>query len=478
MSWDRITGYMLLVVTLFSSTAGAFSLESSCYCGWGYWPIFALLVGVIAFAFAFYKIKLKKRASDQVGSSVTKNSELSDSSQKARQPHRKIEFTTSSIKDDYQLVLDHINLGLVNINSNLVIVSEYSEFLSEITGVSNSTGRSLDDVLFRVSDLSAEQIDLCHQAVKDAFNKRFPSMEMANLEIPIREFTVTLAGKSKIVAVSWVPIFKANYPNQLSSILLIVDDVTAIRVLEKNIESQNEKLIASSKITELWEVSAGVAHEINTPLAALLGRVSILMKGLAAGSKMSEDKKLENVLSIEKNAKRIAAIVRSLKRFSRDASEDPFISENILAIVEDSVSMVEGKVKELGVQLRLDLKTIENTCVQCRPSEVGQVIVNLINNAAYAVRGKTDPWVEVKGVLGPQKNVTIRVTDCGDGISEELQQKILEPFFTTKPVGEGTGLGLSISRKIAEDHGGALKYNPSTGHTTFELSLPVDTKAC
>jgi len=109
--------------------------------------------------------------------------------------------------------------------------------------------------------------------------------------------------------------------------------------------------------------------------------------------------------------------------------------------------------------------------------QIAQALLNLLQNAFDAVVDQKDErWVRLE-VQAAQGSVVISVVDGGPGIPSEIRSRVMEPFFTTKPVGKGVGLGLSLSKTIAEDHGGSLEYSEENGHTRFSLVLPLATKA-
>ncbi|MDD9950922.1 MAG: ATP-binding protein [Zetaproteobacteria bacterium] len=369
--------------------------------------------------------------------------------------------------------LCRLNIGLLSLNAEGSIVQEHNGFYEDLAGCSAQERQSFKQFLQASSNLSPAAIEDLFQSIAAAFTQTYAGSE-SKLDIGINELQLDIGEQKRVVLLSWVPLLDSESSQHLRSILLVLEDITAVSSLESNLESTQLKLTEVLKTKELWEVSAGIAHEINTPLFGLIGRITLLTWGLSHEDKMSKEKKLEQVAAIEKNAKRIATIVKSLKTFSRDATADPFTEESLSSILEDALSMVDAKIRKLQVELRVEVDAIQGVAVSCRPSEIGQIVINLLNNAAYAVQSLPSPWVSLTGIWNAREgSVVIRVMDAGPGISPELQQKILNPFFTTKPVGEGTGLGLSISREIAEKHGGSLAYNDQMQHTTFDLTLPA-----
>jgi signal transduction histidine kinase len=122
--------------------------------------------------------------------------------------------------------------------------------------------------------------------------------------------------------------------------------------------------------------------------------------------------------------------------------------------------------------IALELKADQNMEVYCRPTEIGQVILNLLNNAFDASQLGSGAKVSIHA-RKIKNQVEILVEDNGKGISREIEDKIMQPFFTTKEVGKGTGLGLSISKGIIESHQGTLSLIPGAGKTTFQIILPA-----
>jgi C4-dicarboxylate-specific signal transduction histidine kinase len=177
-----------------------------------------------------------------------------------------------------------------------------------------------------------------------------------------------------------------------------------------------------------------------------------------------------DLVKIEATADRIAKIIRGLRTFSRDSSSDPMTLAKVNGMITEVLDLAGERFKNHDVQLLIF--AAEDLLISCRPQQIGQVLLNLINNAHDAVMALSERWVRID-VARSGKMIRISVTDSGKGIPAEIASKIMNPFFTTKEVGQGTGLGLSISKGIAEDHGGSLTYDPTSANTRFVFEVPM-----
>ncbi len=245
-------------------------------------------------------------------------------------------------------------------------------------------------------------------------------------------------------------------------------DTTDKKEYEAQLELTKAKSIASAKLASLGEMAGGVAHEINNPLAVISLNASQLAELIEDEDIKKEDLK-GFVEKIIKTTSRIDRIVKGLKSFARGGESDPFISTSIKTIVENTLELCSEKLKKHSVDLRL--KNILDIAIECRESQIGQVLLNLISNAVDATDKLTDRWVEVE-LKDLDGYIVIDVTDSGNGIPEEVAEKIMQPFFTTKDVGKGTGLGLSISKGIIESHKGRFRLDRKSQHTKFSILLP------
>ncbi len=239
--------------------------------------------------------------------------------------------------------------------------------------------------------------------------------------------------------------------------------------LQKEKEVQRAQLVSSSKLSSLGEMAGGIAHEINNPLAVIDGKVYQL-KTLLAKDPINPEAINKSLITIENMVQRISKIIGGLRSFSRDGSSDPYEKAQLKAIIDETIPLCQSRFTQAGVMLKLGTVD-ESLRINCRSTEISQIILNLLGNAFDAVESYKEKWVQLD-VVEYNQFFDIRVTDSGTGIPKDIQQKMLQPFFTTKPVGKGTGLGLSISMGIAKAHQGSLFIDQECKNTCFVLRLP------
>jgi signal transduction histidine kinase len=248
-------------------------------------------------------------------------------------------------------------------------------------------------------------------------------------------------------------------------------DTHEAALVRNQLEIQQAKLSSSAKMAALGEMAGGVAHEVNNPLAVINSRAAIMLKAVNNGKVLSPEDLKKSLETIQKGATRIAAIVRGLKAFSRNGEQDPMNKASLTAIIEDTLIFCEAKFANNSVKLEVQM-TEEAMLINCRETQISQVVLNLLGNAYDAVQDYPEKWVRLETQI-ESNSLVVRVIDSGKGIPPEIREKILQPFFTTKEVGKGTGLGLSISKGIIEDHGGTMIINADHPNTCFEIRLPM-----
>lgn len=237
----------------------------------------------------------------------------------------------------------------------------------------------------------------------------------------------------------------------------------------RELEDQRARAVEQSRLVAVGRFAAGLAHEVNNPLAVINSAASLIRRKQERGM-LTPDELMTRVESITSMVERATQIVKSVRSISRDSSDDPMYKESISEIVRETLALSEVAFRERGIHTSFD--AADGLCAECRRSEIGQVLVNLLNNARDAVHElpPEQRWIKVN-LMERGDHVVISVENGGPAIPAEVRARIMEPFFTTKPVGKGTGLGLSLSLAIARLHGGSLRLLDQES-TCFELSIP------
>ena len=249
-------------------------------------------------------------------------------------------------------------------------------------------------------------------------------------------------------------------------------DITERKQMEAQIEANKVQLVASARLSALGMMAGGVAHEINNPLGIIHALASDLRDMVEEEGAAPPEIVARNSARIRETADRIAQIVRSLRQISREGSHDQLHPTNVSKVVEATLAICRERFRANAVNLLLP-QAIPKLSVPCREVQIEQILLNLLQNAFDAVAEQPgERWVRLN-IHSSDDSVVFSVTDSGPGIPQELRPHIMEPFFTTKPIGKGTGLGLSLSKSIAEEHGGKLEYSEDQGHTRFSLVLPL-----
>ncbi len=265
----------------------------------------------------------------------------------------------------------------------------------------------------------------------------------------------------------------------------------------KNIQTQ---LLFAEKMASLGELTAGIAHEIKNPLNFVNNFADIVRELVADLRELFEANRSKRIadaqdaiemilMDLDMNAKRIVehgkradSIVRGMMRHARGGTGEK-ISCNINQLLDEAVNLAYHGMRAQQTGFNVAIEKDFDTAVpviQIMQQEVSRVVLNLLNNAFYAVNERREhsdaayrPAVSVTSRFEPPA-IEIRVKDNGTGIPEEIRRKIFEPFYTTKPAGKGTGLGLSLSHDIiVKTHGGELTVNSREGEgTEFVIRLP------
>ena len=246
-------------------------------------------------------------------------------------------------------------------------------------------------------------------------------------------------------------------------------DITDRKLAEAELERSRHALVQSEKLAALGALLAGVSHELNNPLAAIVGQAEMLAED-AQGTQFET-----RARRIGAAAERCALIVQTFLAMARQRERQPVLV-NLNDIIASALELTDYTLRTAGVAVRINFGS-HLPPVEGDRDQLHQVIVNLIVNAQQAMeKGEAfEKVLTIRTSLSPAGRVVVDVTDTGPGIAEAVRHRIFEPFFTTKrqSSGGGTGIGLSFSQGIIEAHGGTIKVEPSRRGAHFRVDLPA-----
>ena len=238
------------------------------------------------------------------------------------------------------------------------------------------------------------------------------------------------------------------------------------RSLEQIVDERTQRLLQSEKIATMGSLLAGVAHELNNPLAVVMGQAHLLR------SRATDPSLVQRADKITAGADRCARIVRNFLALARQRPPER-TEVRVNRVVQEAVELLGYELRTDNVEVALELAE-DLPVVWADGHQLHQVVVNLVANAHQAMRHMdADRRITIRTRL-ERERLLLEVIDTGPGIPAEIQTRIFEPFFTTKPQGEGTGLGLSLCKRMVEEHEGTITADSEVGRgTTFRIELPV-----
>jgi two-component system, NtrC family, sensor kinase len=240
------------------------------------------------------------------------------------------------------------------------------------------------------------------------------------------------------------------------------------------LELAQKKLIQSEKLASIGTLAAGVAHEVNNPLAGIIYCIGRIKK-----NPENRDEKEKYLILMEEAAHKVEKVVKSLLDFARQPEKEKS-SVSIKEVINTALSLASHRMKQTNIRFEPEESDVD-FIVDGNKNQLEQVFLNLFLNSIDAIEEKKIKNISIVGeilirlIRSPMNNnLYIEITDNGIGIPETNLNKIIDPFFTTKEVGKGTGLGLSVSVNIIKDHGGDIdiKSTPGTG-TTVLIQVPL-----
>jgi signal transduction histidine kinase len=263
-------------------------------------------------------------------------------------------------------------------------------------------------------------------------------------------------------------------------------------IVEAKLDEATKRLMQAEKLASLGEMAAGVAHEINNPVGYVSSNLTTLQKYLTVYEEvldapqtdeaaMAALKKKVNFAFIrndvrnlvnetQEGVERVKTIIKDLKDYARTNTSASYLPSDIHVGLKSTLNIANNQIKNRAT-IQLDLGNLP--LVECAPSQINQVLLNLIVNAAQSIPDGKEGLITIR-TSSDDVSAFIEVEDNGQGMSDDVLQKVFDPFFTTKDPGKGTGLGLSVSQKIIQDHSGSLTVVSSVGvGSIFKISLPI-----
>lgn len=231
------------------------------------------------------------------------------------------------------------------------------------------------------------------------------------------------------------------------------------------------KHMSSAKLTALGNMAGSIAHEINNPLSIIRAKAEILLMKVETLTFSEKDRFINDLKIVLNTTDRISKVIKGMYVLSKTEDNSPITTLSLDRILKSLSDLVSFKTKYSKVNICYP--AITGIFFEGRESQVLQMLSNLILNSCEALGNSENSWIKIEATTTDHE-LKIMIIDSGSGIDSDISKNIMDPFFTTKKIGEGgLGLGLSISKNIAEDLGGSLEYNSKSSNTEFIVKLPV-----
>ncbi len=343
----------------------------------------------------------------------------------------------SLLKEFNENVIENINMGIV-VLTKLNMIKTWNGFMELKYGEPAS----------RVINKKALKI-FGNKLWKEIYVNKNTRSTLSNIEVEIKDISL---------------VFNIHISPLLDNIGKIIGTILVFEDVTENILMQNQ-LITSEKMASIGLLSAGIAHEVNTPLTGISSYCQLIL------SDPDNPDNISLVSKMQEQVQRANKIIRTLLDFSRQKGEKP-LDLDPGKLLNESISLVEYKLKKKNIKLTKSIKFTNTICGFS--TRLQQLFINLLINAIDAINHNMGK-ISIEGEE-IDSHFVIRIKDNGEGIEEENMNKLFDPFFTTKKQGEGTGLGLSIIYNIVEEHYGRIFVESEPGKgSTFTMIFPFTT---
>ncbi|CAN5696404.1 hypothetical protein BH18ACI1_BH18ACI1_10780 [soil metagenome] len=353
------------------------------------------------------------------------------------------------LKEFNESIVESVNVGLLAVDEDGRITRCNSTFEAMMDLSREQTiGKLVEDVFDEDFALNLENI---------LGKSRWHLTEIRNA---YKLFTTNAQGKSLIINVAVAPL--RSVTNNQTGAIIVLENVTSRIKLEETLQQ-------SEKLSSIGLLAAGVAHEVNTPLTGVSSYTQMLL-----GMIPETDPKHALLQKVQKQTDRASNIVGNLLNFSRTGNAAEFTEIDVNKLLDDTLQLLEPQMRKSRVEIVKNYADIPPK-VFGNAGKLQQVFTNLIINARDAMIG--GGIITLTTSFENEDEIIIKVSDTGSGIEPENLNKIYDPFFTTKDVGNGTGLGLAVSYGIVQEHAGTIEAASELGFgTTFRLVFPIAQK--
>jgi PAS domain S-box-containing protein len=343
-------------------------------------------------------------------------------------------------------MVENLPAGAVYLEGDSIYLNRMAE---EIIGYQRDEIRSLDEWFARLYDDRAGAVRAAYEEAREA-----------NFPVPRTHELTRKDGSVRLVEFS-------SYRHDVGDVWLL-HDVTERARAQEELRKTEEGMRVAEQLALLGTLTAGVAHDVGTPMNVILGYAQMLE------SSESNEKNRERLRAIREQVQRVTALIQSLLNFARPR-ELMLASLDLAGELDTALSFLEPQFKKQGIAVDRRFEPVP--AVRGDRDRLQQLFLNLCVNAADAMPDGGELRVTLR--VGEPGKVEIRIADTGMGIPEESLESVFAPFFTTKDRGKGTGLGLLVSKRIVTDHGGAIALSSEVGKgTEFRILLPAADDSC
>ncbi|EQC47403.1 PAS domain-containing sensor histidine kinase [Bacteriovorax sp. Seq25_V] len=346
---------------------------------------------------------------------------------------------------------------------------------SSIVSITDRYGviTEVNDKFCQISKYSREElIGKSHNILKSDFHSNEFWKEMWETITRGDVWHGQIKNKAKNGSFFWVDTTVIPFKNSIGRIyqyLAIQRDFTENKRL-------NEELMVSEKLSSIGEISAQILHEVMTPLSIISLSIENLEDEIdelqLQGAKSLPIK--TNLTEIKMNYEKIEEIFENMRSILVRKNQGESINVNIKTTIAKTLSLVNAKMKSRNIAVNYQAVN-EKLNIFCTETDLSQIFLNLLNNAADAIEKLEDKWIEIKA-SADNSMIKIEFQDSGKGIPEEIRANIFETLFTTKGENRGTGLGMGVVKKLVERHLGKIYIDAEADHTTFVLTFPFQAK--